>query len=264
MPRPQSRQLTEMITSHLGSINERLVTSATRPGWEREVRALIRGYAPLTWETPAGEDAEQRSTRANVLWTAGYIGRDPNVIAGAMRVAERYLSDPASVDVTIAGPALEIAAVNGDEALYRTIRQKLDSAPTAEVRDRYATLLAQFRDPKLIAQTIDYTFSDAVRTQDLPRMIGRIFGNPEGREAIWQAVTERWPQIQKSIPTSLGSITGSLGSFCDPKAKAAIEAFFAKQPLTEGSRALRRSLESIDTCIAFREAQKASFESALK
>ena len=167
------------------------------------------------------------------------------------------------VDVTVAGRALDVAVVNGDEALYRRIREKLAKAPTAEIRDRFATLLTQFRDPKLIAETIDYTYSNAVRTQDLPRLIGRLFTNPEGRQAAWTAVTERFSQIQRTIPTAMHNITGALGGFCDPEAKKAIEAFFAKTPPTEGMRNLKRSLESIESCIAFRNAQEPSLQHAL-
>jgi aminopeptidase N/puromycin-sensitive aminopeptidase len=263
MPRPASRQLTEAITAHIKALDERLVTDKARDAWRREVRDLMRGYAPLSWEAPAGETAEQRSTRAEVLWTAGYIGRDPEVIAGARSVADRYLRDPSSVDPSIATKALEIAATNGDQELYSRVRERLTSAPTAEMRDRFAAVLVQFRDPKLIAQTIDYTYSDAVRTQDLPRLIARLFTIPEAREAAWIALTERWPQISRSIPTALHTVTAGLSSFCEPESRQAIEAYFAKTPPAEGLRNLRRSLESINTCIAFRQAQQASFEQAL-
>src|SRR6185503_19404518 len=129
------------------------------------------------WDAHAGETTEQRATRADVLYAAGYLGRDPEVIAGARAVAEKYLSDPSSVETNMANQALEIAAVNGDEDLYRRIRDRIASSPTAEMRDRFAGLLTKFRDPKLVAQTIDYTYSDQVRTQDLPRLLGRLFEN---------------------------------------------------------------------------------------
>ena len=264
MPRNASRQRVEEITAHLDFINERLVTDATRTAWQREVRALIRGYAPLTWDTPAGETAEQRATRANVLAAAGSIGADPAVVAGARPVVERYLSDPIAVDPMIAASALEIAAMNGDAALFRRMQQSLSSAATADTRDRYAGLLTKFRDPALIARAVDYTYSDAVRTQDLPRMIARSFENPAARESAWRAVVAHWPRLQRDIPTALGGVTRGLGGFCDAQAKAQIESFFAKNPTKEGSRNLRRALESIDTCIAFREAQEASLARALK
>ena len=263
MPRPESRQLTDSIMTHLEAINDHLVTEKTRAAWQRDVRDLLRGYAPLTWEAPERETPEQRSQRADILWAMGYLGRDPEVAAGAKRVADQYLNDPASVDTTIAGPALVIAVANGDEALYRRIRERLASAPSQELRDRYAGLLTGFRDPKLIKETIEYAYSDAVRSQDLPRLIGSLFANPEARQASWDAVTERWSQLQQSIPTSLPYVTGSLEGFCDPKSKAAIEAFFAKTPVTAANRALKRSLESIETCIAFRDFQEPSFERAM-
>ena len=263
MPRPASRQLVETITAHLMTINEELVTEPMRAAWQREVRSLMQGFAPFTWQAPAGENAEQLSMRANVLWTVGYIGQDPNVIAGAKTVAGQYLSNPSSVDVTVAAAALDIAAINGDAALYRRVREALSSAQTADMHDKFATMLTEFRDPKLIGETLKYTYGDAVRSQDLPRMIARAFDNPAAREAAWRAVTQHWPELQKSIPTALHNVTGGLKTFCDANSKQAIEAFFASHPPREGSRSLRRSLESVDTCIAFRGAQEASLQQAL-
>ena len=264
MPRPQSRQLTENLVGHLGIINDRLITDSNRKQWQRAVGELIRGYAPLQWDTPKGETAEQRSTRGYALWVAGYMARDPKVIAGARKMADQYLKDPTGMDASIAGTALGVAAVSGDADLYRRVRERLASAPTAELRDRMANLLADFRDPKLIAETIDYAFSDSVRSQDLPRLIGGLFENPASRDAAWAAVTERWPVLERKIPTALHRVTGALGSFCDAKSKQEIETFFAKTDATRASRSLKRSLEAIDTCMAFREAQTAALQRFLK
>ena len=54
----------------------------------------MRGYAPLTWDAPAGETSEQRIMRADVLGVLGVEGDDPEVIAGARRVAQQYMNDP--------------------------------------------------------------------------------------------------------------------------------------------------------------------------
>jgi hypothetical protein len=58
-------------------------------------------------------------------------------------------------------------------------------------------------------------------------------------------------------------VAGAVGVFCDPKSKADAEAFFTAHPPKGGERGLRRGLEAIDTCMAFRKAQQASFDAAL-
>jgi hypothetical protein len=114
-----------------------------------------------------------------------------------------------------------------------------------------------------VQKAIDYAFSGAVRTQDLPGYLVSLLNNPAARVETWAAVKNHWVDLNQEIPTSLGAITGSLGGFCDPEAKKDLEAFFATHPAGAGTRALRRSLEALDTCVAFRNAQQASFERAI-
>ncbi|HXH37266.1 MAG TPA: hypothetical protein VNN08_01425, partial [Thermoanaerobaculia bacterium] len=58
-------------------------------------------------------------------------------------------------------------------------------------------------------------------------------------------------------------ITGSTATFCDAAAKADVQTFFAAHPAGAGERSLRRAMEAIDTCIAFKAAEQASFNLAV-
>jgi len=227
------------------------------------VRAALKGYAPLTWDAPPNETAEQRIARADVLWTLGEAARDPEVIAGAKRIAAQYMKDPASVDAVVADRALPLAVMHGDEALYQQILQHLESAATPELHSRYLGLLTAFRDPQLIARTLDYIFSDKTRTQDLPRMLAAMMFNPAARDTTWAAIKAHWSDLEAKVPTALFGVAGTVGAFCDAQSKADVEAFFAAHPAKGAERGLRRGLEAIDTCMAFRKAQQASFDAAL-
>jgi aminopeptidase N len=263
MPRPAERPLASGVADSLELLDRRLTSDANREAWETYVRAALKGYAPLSWETPGGETSEQRIVRADVLSTIGTTARDRKVIAGAKKIAEQYMKDPASVDAVVADRALPMAAMGGGEALYQRILQHMESETTPEIRNRYRRLLADFRDPKLVARTLDYIFSDKTRTQDLPRMLGAMMFNPAARDATWAAIKAHWTDLETKVPTAIGGVAGSVGAFCDPKSKADVEAFFTAHPPKGGERGLRRALEAIDTCIAFRAAQQASFDAAL-
>jgi len=263
MPRPAERPLVNAIAGSLDFLGDRLVTESNRAGWERFVNDALRGYTPLTWESAPDETPEQRIARAEVLWTLGEAARDEAIIAGAKKVAEQYLKDPGSVDAVVADRALPLAAIHGDAAMYDLVMQRMESATAPELRARYRSLLLSFRDPKLVARTIDYIFSDKTRTQDLPRMISGTMFNPAARDAMWAAVKARWSEIESKVPTAIGTVAGSAGAFCDPASKQDVEEFFAAHPPKGGERSLRRALESIDTCIAFRETQQKSFDAAV-
>jgi len=263
MPRPAERSLVGAIANNIGFMDARLVDDTNRPAWQAYVREVMRGYAPLTWDAPAGETAEQRIMRANVLGVLGIAGQDPEVIAGARRVAQQYMSDPSSVDAVIADRALPIAAVNGDEALFNQVLEHVKTAPTPEIGSRYRGLIPLFRDPKLIARAVDYIYSDQVRSQDLPNMAAMLFFNPAAKQTAWNAAKAHWDVLNQKIPTAIGAITGSTATFCDPATKADVQAFFATHPAGAGERALKRAMEAIDTCIAFKAAEQASFNLAV-
>jgi aminopeptidase N len=263
MPRPAERALVSAIADSLVFFDRRLATDANREKWEQYVRAALRGYVPASWESVSGETPEQRIERADVLWALGTTTNDAEVIAGAKRIAEQYLKDPSSVDAVVADRALPLAVIHGDDALYQRIVQRAESATTPEMGARFRSLMADFRDPKLVARTIDFIFSDKTRSQDLPRMIGAMMQNPDARDAMWAAVKAHWSEIEAKVPTAIGGIAGSVGVFCDPKAKSDVEAFFATHSPRGAERGLRRGLEAIDACIAFRAAQQAPFDAAL-
>ncbi|MGH9421173.1 MAG: ERAP1-like C-terminal domain-containing protein, partial [Thermoanaerobaculia bacterium] len=124
---------------------------------------------------------------------------------------------------------------------------------------RYRGLIPQFRDPKLIARAVDYIYSDEVRSQDLPGMAAALFFNPNAKQTAWTAAKSHWEMLNQKIPTAIGAITGSTATFCDAASKADVQSFFATHPAGAGERSLRRALEAIDTCIAFKNAQQSSF-----
>jgi aminopeptidase N/puromycin-sensitive aminopeptidase len=263
MPRLPERPLADAIANNLEGLDRQLVNEKNRAQWQHAVRSLLSGYAPATWETPAGESDEARLIRASVLGDLGVVGADPKIISGARQVADRYLSDPTSVDPTIASRALNIAATFGDPALFDRLMSLYEKTDNPALKNSYLFSLTQFRDPKLIARAIDYAFSGKVRSQSLPGFLASLVANPSGRDAAWTAVKAHCTDLQRDIPTSLGAPVGALGGYCDPAAKKDIESFFASHPPGTATRSLRRALEAIDRCTAFRAAQQASFDKAI-
>ncbi|HSP34040.1 MAG TPA: ERAP1-like C-terminal domain-containing protein, partial [Thermoanaerobaculia bacterium] len=264
MPRTSApRPLVGAIAEHLVYLDQRLVTGANRAQWQKLVRDALRGYAPFTFETPAGETSEQRIARSYVLWALGYTG-DPQTIAAARQTAEQYMKDPSSVDALIADRALRITAVYGDAPFFDRVVAQLEKAPTPELGNRYRGLLSLFRDPQVEEKAIAYIYSDKVRLQDLPQSVSTMFVDPATRPAAWAAAKGRWSDLEKRSFGTVGRITGSLANFCDPESRTDVTSFFEQHPMRAGQRTLRRAVESIDTCIAFRAAQQKRFDEALK
>ena len=132
MPRPAERPLVSAIAGNIG-----IPRHAPRRRHEprRVARVRARGDARLR----AADVGQRRPARPpssascapTVLGVLGVEGEDPEVIAGARRVAQQYMNDPSSVDAVIADRALPIAAINGDEALFNQVLEHLKTAPNA-------------------------------------------------------------------------------------------------------------------------------------
>ncbi len=262
MPRPAEQPLVTAVADNLVYLQQRLVTDKNRAAWRRFVHDALRGYAPFTWTAPAGETSEQRIARASVLWALGYSG-DQKVIAGAKKVADAYMRDPSAADAVIADRALRLSAAFGDEAFFNRVLEPLAKARTPELALRYRNLLPLFRNPKLQQRALEYIYSSKVRLQDLPVVASAGLGDPSTRPAAWAEAKRRWSDLQESGPGVIGRISGATSSFCDPESKKDVEAFLTAHPSRGGQRATARALEAIDTCIAFRNAQEASFDQAL-
>ncbi|MDQ6801073.1 MAG: M1 family metallopeptidase [Acidobacteriota bacterium] len=263
MPRPAERPLADAIAGNLEGLDRQLVNDNNRTQWQHAVRSLLTGYAPATWDAPAGETEESRLIRASVLSDLGVLGADPKIISGARDVTDRYLSDPTAVNPTIAGRALGIAATFGDAALFDRLMSLYEKTDNPSLKNSYLFSLTQFRDPKLFPRAIDYAFSGKVRSQNLPGFLAALESNPYARDQAWTAVKAHWADLQRDIPTAIGALTGSLAGYCSADSKKDIETFFANHQAGSGSRSLRRALEAIDRCVAFRAAQQASFDRAI-
>ena len=114
-----------------------------------------------------------------------------------------------------------------------------------------------------MARATDYIYSDRIRTQDLPLVASAMFTDPATRANAWSALKAHWADVEKRAPQSLGRISSATSTFCDADSRKEVEAFITAHPTRGSPRVLTRVLDSIDTCIAFRNAQQASFDEGL-
>jgi aminopeptidase N len=262
IPRPAPRPVVSAVTEAIVYIDQRLIADQERVAWRAWVADALKGFAPFTWTAPAGETGEQRIGRAAVLWALGYTG-DEKVNAGARTVADEYMRDPKSVDAVIADRALRLAAMHGDDAFVQRVIEQIEGAPTPELAGRYRNLLPLVRDEKARARATEYIYSERIRTQDVGQVASAAFADPMTRPAAWEALKSHWDELTKRAPGAVGRIAGAASNFCDPQSRSDVQTFLAAHQVRGGRGMSERTLETIDTCIAFREAQQKSLDAAL-
>jgi aminopeptidase N len=261
----RNRAVIEDVLGRLNFIAQYLVTDSDRDSY----RAWLRQYlSPMLkdvgWEPKAGDSDEQRTLRSRLFQALGYDARDPEVLAGARKIADKALDDPSSVDRQLAGGAMALAALNGDDAFYDRLMTALKSPKSPEEYYLYLFSLPQFSDPKLLQRTLDYAISPDVRSQDALGVITSVMQNPVGEKQAWDFVLSHWDAVQKvGGPFASAQVVGSTSSFCDAHMRDQVVDFYAAHKIEAAERTYRQSIERINNCVDLKSQQEPQLASWL-
>jgi len=246
------------LVNALDELDPRLTTDASRPKYRQWVtRLLSPAFKEVGWTPSPGDTMQRRRLRAIVIGALGGIAHDPDVLARARPLVEQMIKAPTSVDPELRSTVVQLAAIGGDRALYEKYLAASKAAKTPDEMYRYLFGLTGFSDPALVKRTIDITLSDAVRSQDVPQVLGGLLANPDAHDVAWTAVSQRWGELQKKVGPFLGgpALVGPLGTFCSTEKATEIRQFFAAHPIPEARRTLQQALERIEVCTAVRAKQ---------
>ncbi|MGC1157672.1 MAG: M1 family aminopeptidase [Acidobacteriaceae bacterium] len=195
--------------------------------------------------------------RAALFDLLGAVGHDPDIIAEARALAERSLSNPGSVEPGLALVATDIAASNGDAALFNELQHTYETASDPQRQEDALRLLARFRDPELQRRSLEYAVSGKVRNQDATFQLMIPMRDPETRELAWSFIQENWGKVQAKFTTAMGGyLIGGTGSFCSVERRGEVEQFFASHPVAASSHSLQRAKDAIQACIELRSDQE--------
>jgi aminopeptidase N/puromycin-sensitive aminopeptidase len=219
--------------------------------WERRTFGPV--YASLGPEKP-GETEADSLRRARLLQLLGAAG-DPAAIAEARSDAERILAGGA-VNPELAEPSLAIAARYGDIALYEKVQAEFEKETDPGKKTRAMRALADFEKPELVRRTLDYATSGKVRNQDSAGLMASLLSRPQTRREAWAYMKENWDKVQAQFTTFSGArLVGATGTFCSVSDESDVEQFFASHRVAASDRALRRALQSMDSCIELHATQ---------
>jgi aminopeptidase N len=251
-----------VITEQMESIGRNLTTPADRARFATWVSDYLRPIAArLGWSPAPNESDEVRELRSNVLYTLGRTGNDPETLRHARQLAEAVMKDPAAVDPSLLETVLNVAAIGGDAALYDAYLAQLKKSFAPEVHYDYLDALAKFRDPALLARSLEYALSSDIRSQDRPRFIASIIENPAGGQTAWNYLQAHWKELQSRAPKwSMPRIVRSLGTLCAESSAGNVRAFFAGHSVPAAERSIRQSLETISACVETKALQSPRLE----
>jgi aminopeptidase N len=261
----RNRAVMDDVLARINYIGQYLVTDSDRASFQAWLRAYLTPMLKdVGWEPKPGESDEMKALRAHLFNSLGYDARDSQVLTEARKLADKALDDPASVDHEMAGGAMNLAALNGDQAFYDRLMTALKNPKSPEEYYMYLFTLPQFRDPKLLQRTLDYAISPDVRSQDALSVITSVLQNPEGQKQAWDFILAHWDAVQKvGGPFASAQVVGSTSSFCDAHMRDQVVEFFAAHKIEAAERTYRQSIERINNCVDLKTQQEPQLASWL-
>ena len=261
----RNRAVIEDVLVKLNYIGQYLVNDSDRDAYRSWLRQYLTPMIKqVGWEPKSGESDEQRTLRARLFAALGYDARDPEALEEARKIADKALSDPASVDHELAGSALAIAAAHGDSEFYDKLMTALKNPKSPEEYYAYFYTLPQFTDPKLLQRTLDFAISSDVRSQDALGLVGNVLGNPDGQKLAWDFVKEHWPELEKAGgPFASAQVVGATSSFCDAGMRDQVTEFFNAHKVAAAERTYKQSIERINNCVDLKSQQQPNLASWL-
>lgn len=261
----RTRAVVAEMTSRFAGLHDYFVASRDRPALEKWIQDFLHPMASELGETPvAGETDEKRELRSDVFGILTSYGRDPQLIAKARVLVEQYMRDPGSVDGSLAGNALNVAAITGDAALYDRYVQHLKTAKTPEEYYNYFYTLGSFSSAELTKRTYEFALSPEVKNQDLGILFGPL-GNPDAQAAAWELFKTNYDAIMSKAGEALGNgFAGAAGAFCDEKLRDDSQDFFASKNLAGVERVLQNAKDQVNLCIQIRSLQQANLATFLR
>jgi aminopeptidase N len=246
------------VTRTLASFGRHLVNSSDQDQFREWVRNLLRPAARrLGWKPAPGEDLETREMRGAVLRTLGETGRDPVVLKQAANLGRAYLRDRSTVDPSLVGTVLSLAAIGGNASLYDQFLTRSQRALSPAEHDRYMYALANFTAPQLIQRSLQYSLTPNVRKQDFVVFIGALMSNPSAQEKTWDFLKSHWTQVRAKLSTfSGGEIVEATSSFCSSPQRDDVLQFFKAHPVRAASQSLKLTTNVINLCIDLKARQE--------
>ena len=245
------------VVSRLSWLEHRGVSEADRPllhAWMKRLFAPVA--AELGWDPKEGEDDERRLLRAAALRALTLVARDPGSVHEAQ---ERYRSHvgahPRPLDPNLLDLVVAAAARTADRARFEELRKRAGEELDPAAKRRFLLALAMVEQPDLVSQSVELSLQDDVKMQDFPSYAGTLLGNRATREAAWQLVQGRWPEVKKKAdsPMLLRRLVESLGALPERLHYEQIERFLAAHPIEGARQAIAQTLERLRMDVALRE-----------
>jgi alanyl aminopeptidase len=245
----------------------RLVPSELRPKYELWLRTMFGPAALKAGLLPRDTDTlDIEVTRNDLIRAVALRGREPRLVAEAVKLAERWRDLPQAVR----GLVLQIAVDARPDLFDRTLKEVITESDRSR-RGEMLQALATVRDPARQKIALGLMLDSRLDNRETLGMLfgggalrGRGGGGGGGNEdnlAVAQAFfREHQAEIMKSLPQdgtsgSFARLSGLFTQTCDADQREAIAEYVKKTfgDMPGAKRIITQNLEAMDQCIERRK-----------
>ncbi len=222
-------------------------------------------YEKLGWEKKKGEDHSTTLLRGIVIGVMGRFG-NKDVIKKAIQMFQLDKSGKRKIDSDLRGTVYVLVAENGSEKEFEMFLGMYKKATFQEEQDRILRALCSFKNDKLLARTLNFSFSDQVRAQDSFKAVGMVWSNTKGRDIAWSKVKKEWNNIVKKYSGGhlFSRFIKPAANFASDKDAKDIEQFFKTRESKGLDRTIQQVLEQIHSNAAWIKRDKKKIQNFLK
>ncbi len=254
-----TRVVVEAAAGYFETISNQMILPKDRSKFQALVKEFFEPvWKELGWDPAPNEDDERKLTRAAALWGLGALAQDEEILSELPRRWTRYQAKPTSIDPTLTTPLVRLTARTDGGSGFERFIQRFKTAATPEDRDRYLLALADFAKPDLARKLLEFSLSEAVRSQDVWKPIRYLLANPTAQEESWNFIKAQWRPIREKggSPGALRIIQGTRSLWRDQWFDE-VKAFFSDpvNKVDAAERALAQTLEFMQIGIRFKERQ---------
>jgi len=206
------------------------------------------------------EDSAISLLRPSLISWLGREGQDREVSDYAKSLAKSYMADPKSIDPSLAGVALRIAAIEGDDEDFQAYKKKFENAQVPADRGRYLSGLGTFANKKLQDEALKYTLEGPLRTNEIfniPRTIGRSGNN---KDYIYEWMTTNYENITSRLPKEFVAFMPFYAGGCSEERLEKAKVFFSDpEHNVEGTdKNLAKVTDQVTDCVNLRNREEAA------
>ncbi len=257
------RQLAESAIQSAG-VRLAFLPAPLRPKYAAYVRETFGHRArSLGWVSKDGESEDNRLLRPALVGFVAREGEDPELIASARELANKWLETRQTLPADTFAQILGVAARNGDVALYEQILQTARKEKDEFFLQALVSALGSFRHKELVERNLKL-FLDG--TFDYRLSYNLVFGpqsSPELAMLPFEFIKANYDSVVAKLPSAAGSdyaafLPQTAGFACSSAEAKEVQEFFGPRmaKVNGGPRNLAQMLESIKLCEARKKIQQ--------